>query len=252
MHPHLTKLSFCALTALAAVWAPAHAASSTANATIANFRLELVDLDLNDGITPSITFTRQTWSIETRGAGQVQTLDQAGATSIENAFGSAHGTLSDSTVGSTASVNHPLPLDNTYHAYRNDSFRSATFTLSPNTQLIFTAVGTVSQEKLGYFDYASSYVAMQGALWGTPDGVSDSFRNDYGTGEGSASMKLYGSLSSDDRVAEGRFLLQTYAILSGPVTSPVPEPSTYAMLLAGTFVLGAVARRRRAVSAATA
>lgn len=33
---------------------------------------------------------------------------------------------------------------------------------------------------------------------------------------------------------------------SGGVTSPVPEPETYAMLMAGLGVMGAVARRRKA------
>lgn len=31
----------------------------------------------------------------------------------------------------------------------------------------------------------------------------------------------------------------------GPITSPVPEPETYAMMLAGLGVLGFIARRRR-------
>ncbi len=34
-----------------------------------------------------------------------------------------------------------------------------------------------------------------------------------------------------------------------PITTPVPEPETYAMLLAGLGVMGAVARRRKQKSA---
>ena len=39
------------------------------------------------------------------------------------------------------------------------------------------------------------------------------------------------------------------AVRSGDVMAPVPEPETYAMLLAGLGVIGAVARRRRAADA---
>ena len=37
-----------------------------------------------------------------------------------------------------------------------------------------------------------------------------------------------------------------YSINSAAVATPVPEPETYAMLLAGLGIVGFVARRRRA------
>ena len=43
-------------------------------------------------------------------------------------------------------------------------------------------------------------------------------------------------------------LLYAMAVHSGDVMAPVPEPETYAMLLAGLGVIGAVARRRKLVA----
>lgn len=248
MHSHLYKLSLCALTALAAAWAPVHAATSTATASIEQFRYELVDLDLSDGVTPSITFTQEYWKVDTFGAGQRQSSAAPATNAIVSEFGSAGGTASDTVVSSTASVNHPLPLDGVYHAYRNDSYHVVEFTLSPNTQMIFTGLGTVLHDRQGYFDSSSSHIGMEGSLWGGAGGLIDEFRKTYGTGNGSATINLYATLMTGAHAGEGRFALQTWAILSGPVTT-VPEPSTYGMLLAGTFLVGAVARRQRRAAA---
>ncbi|NHZ81458.1 PEP-CTERM sorting domain-containing protein [Massilia sp. CCM 8695] len=146
---------------------------------------------------------------------------------------------------SAASLDHSVPLDNSYQSFKNENFRTAAFTLSPHTLLIFTGVGTVSQERAGYFRQASSFIGMDGYMWGEPGGYTQQFRSEYRTQAGSTSMNLYGQLRTDERAGQGHLSLHTYAILAEPLTSPVPEPSTYGMLLAGTFLVGAVARRQR-------
>ncbi|MCE3607950.1 PEP-CTERM sorting domain-containing protein [Massilia sp. P8910] len=246
MSAHLNKLSLCALAALVAAWGPAQAATNTAAAAIDHFKYELVDLDLNDGITPSIVFTQQTWSMETRAAGQNQTLTEAGTSSLASASGWARGTLSGTTLSSAVSYTAPVPMDGIFHAYTNESYRSASFTLSPHTQLILTGVGTLSQNRWENFRSQNSMLVMSGYLYSDSDDSDQHFQKKYATaGAPATSLNLYGSLSTDDKAGQGSFYLKTSAYLIAPDTSPVPEPSTYGMLLAGTFLVGAVARRQR-------
>ncbi|QPI53014.1 PEP-CTERM sorting domain-containing protein [Massilia antarctica] len=58
-------------------------------------------------------------------------------------------------------------------------------------------------------------------------------------------------LMSDAQARQGQFSVETSVVLSGPFTPipSVPEPSTCAMLLAGTFLMGAAARRRHRAAA---
>ncbi len=254
MHLHFNKRTLCALAALAAAWAPAQANTSSASASIEQFQFRLVDLDLNDGIDASITFGTDIRSLDTEADGQTQQLSASGSTSIVTAFGSAGGTLSDSALLAHASMIHTLPYDDTQRGFRNAGNRVTEFILSPNTELILTAVGKVEQQFDGGFTRSGSRVHMRASLSGDegtwqPKQFSKNYELGYGSG--SATVNMYGSLISDAKARKGQFTLQAYTYLFGPVT-PVPEPSTYAMLLAGTFVLGAVARRRKAAAAAAA
>ncbi|HEX8613948.1 MAG TPA: PEP-CTERM sorting domain-containing protein [Telluria sp.] len=241
MHPYFNKLSFIALAALAAVLAPAHAATSKATASIDNFRYELVDLNLADGITPSITFTSHMMINAIYADGTQQSSGLGSPMWIGNAFGSAEGTRTDTSLRSTAKINHLPTPDNANHAFTNEFSHWASFTLSPNTQLIFTGVGTIAQELAGPVSYSKSYIRMHAYL---SDGYTyDRFTKEYESNTGSFSMNLYGSVSSNEQAIDGGFHLMTGAVLTR--TSPVPEPSTYGMLLAGTFMVGAMARRQR-------
>ena len=53
-------------------------------------------------------------------------------------------------------------------------------------------------------------------------------------------------LATGDQGADGKdFAFNAWAVRSGDVAAPVPEPETYALLLAGLGVVGMAARRRR-------
>ncbi|WP_223164819.1 PEP-CTERM sorting domain-containing protein [Massilia mucilaginosa] len=254
MHQYVNKRTLCTLAALAAAWAPAQANTSTASASIEQFQYRLVDLDLNDGIDASITFGTDIRSLYTEAAGQIQQLSTSGSTSLVTASGSAGGTLSDTALLAHSSMTHTVPYDDTPLSFLNQGSRVTEFILSPNTELIFTAVGKVEQQLDGRFFQSGSRVRMQGALFADAGaGRPKQFYKEYSLGyhSGSASVNLYGSLISDAKARQGQFSLEVETRLWGPVT-PVPEPSTYAMLLAGTFVLGAVARRRRKAAVAAA
>lgn len=251
MHLHFNKRTLCALAALAAAWAPAQAAMSTSSASIEQFQFRLVDLDLNDGVDPWITFGTDSRSLTTVGGGQTQQISASGTTSIVTQFGAAGGTLSDTALTSRSSVNHPLPRDDFNHIYTNVGSRVTEFVLSPNTELILTSVGNIAQQLDTRFANSGARIGMQAHLVDEIGNWENQFNKGYSieSRNGSATVNLYGSLMSIGKEHRGQFELDASTYLTGPVTS-VPEPSTYAMLLTGAVMLGAVARRRRKAAAA--
>jgi hypothetical protein len=71
----------------------------------------------------------------------------------------------------------------------------------------------------------------------------------YGPTE-TVSSGFVAGLNTIDFYVEGNgitdgFALRTVDFTAAPVTAPVPEPETYAMMLAGLGLLGVVARRRK-------
>lgn len=66
-----------------------------------------------------------------------------------------------------------------------------------------------------------------------------------------AFMSSYFSVPTSDITFDTTFL-ESFAVIIEPITSPVPEPETYAMLLAGLGFLGFMARRRKLKEAASA
>lgn len=251
MHLHLSQLSLCAVMALAA-WAPAQAATSKVLASVDQFQYRLVDLDLNDGISPSLTITTEFLGVASFGGGQYQALRTYGTTATETIFGSSRSVLSDSTASVAATVNHPVPLDGVRHGYDGYSQRVVDFVLSPNTRMIFSGVATLTNEHIGYFEMAYSDVRVYGLLnQEQANGVMNEFDKTYSVRNGTETFNLNATLTSDSLARNGRFVVQTSATLVGPV-STVPEPSSYAMLLAGAFVVGSVARRRRRAAAPAA
>ena len=136
-----------ALAALAAVFAPAHAATSKASASIDNLRFELVDLNLADGITPSLTFNHRSFTNAIYDDVKYQQSSLSPSMGSGNAFGSAQGILTGTSITSSVSVNHVPTLDNVEHVFRSRLDQWNSFTLSPHTQLIVTAVGSIGRNK---------------------------------------------------------------------------------------------------------
>ncbi|NHZ37532.1 PEP-CTERM sorting domain-containing protein [Massilia sp. CCM 8692] len=117
--------------------------------------------------------------------------------------------------------------------------------------MIITALGSVSENRLGVFDSSVARIAMRGKLLDESGDWVDSFSKSYQTDAGSTTLRMYASLSTDEFVRSGNFDVVTQATLAGQISS-VPEPSAYAMLLAGTVLVGAMARRRRRTPACNA
>lgn len=133
--------------------------------------------------------------------------------------------------------------DNRYDAI---SYASLSFTLNAHTSITFGALSSLSTsftKALGEYGFAGTYFEIRDAL-----PTSSVFTHGINmTGLNSEAKTLQAIYSNDTDTAVTKMLV-VGAFVQGesvPVT-PVPEPETYAMLLAGLGLLGAVVRRRKA------
>lgn len=242
MSASLQRLGGAALAAAAVLAAPlASAAGPSASASLTGYTIELIDLDPNDGIIPAIyqkALSVVTYSQRMNGPrpemdykigyNSSEVVHQPGSarTRIDAVSADARAEASDTTSRFSAS---------------NDS-RYA-FILSPNTALHISGLTEVSLSGAHPEKISNAFVWLRGELSGDDDPVSrveilHSARTDPG------SRNLYAVLQSGDAWTTGRILLNVNAGVNYPLV-PVPEPSTYAMLLAGLGLLGWHARRSR-------
>ena len=151
-------------------------AASYSNASLSNFQVSLVDLDLEDGVTPSVSlkpyysFLRLSASSaffsygldkQTNG---IRSVSRELNNTTNTARASVHGDNIDNKVlqVSGRSVGHSSVYQHGYQSAVSDGFR---YTLTPNTQLNITAearnyvettIGTADEN-----EYADSYAGMQ-------------------------------------------------------------------------------------------
>lgn len=180
-----------------------------------------------------------------------------------SASGSTQGTLGgDSYAYYSADANLPG-----YYYY------GGTFTLSDNTAVIFSAAISGDVSVTGSFDPSviggSEHASVSGNLnvWGSGAGGNGSQNaSDYfSLGVSSQAIPdanaIWGYVYGPDSAAGNQSLAAAFVNVSGAnldgymqmnvnangysYVAAVPEPETYAMLLAGLGVIGAVARRRR-------
>jgi hypothetical protein len=222
---------------------PAQAATIDATASLSGFRFELIDLDLNDNITPSIQFydpqhrayaqANWSWTPEDR-----QDIEHAGSVSVTNLDGGAGATTQLHQVSSSASIDAGAGTSRSLNAY---AYQSSAFTLSPSTGLRVTALGTIDVDNPdGAF--AQGRFVFDAQLFNTAGSASEfqAFSHDYDSRHGSASTILAGYLYTDGIAREGRFSFNAYAYSYG-LAAPVPEPATWGMLAGGLGLIGAMA-----------
>ena len=275
-----------ALTAVALAAAASANATSFASASIGPIQIQLVDLNPYDSVLPSITFTNADntylWayaansqsssylnSAGTATAGTASiTVSNSGATatSLQGAQSSISGQVSGGTGGTSAN----------FYGYVNAPYYSS-FTLSANTAVRFSTVANVTASTtVGYSPSNGGSESVYGSvsLWANgyvgsssqsgSDGINGyanyttswvydpltaSSHYIYAGDQKSITQTLSASLANfSSSSMSGTVSAQTYINGSSNIAAAVPEPETYAMLLAGLGVIGAVARRRRARS----
>lgn len=227
--------------------APAHAAANNAAASLNNIKFELIDLDLTDNISPSITFT----GTEAYGAieswlafpGDITFLSGFGTVNQALPYGNAS---TQSGLGSLRADLQVNPVRGEWNAMAR-STQNIGFTLSPSTRLLITAEAEAMVDESG-FNTALANARLFGNFSTVINGVrgSEQFYSSLSSSAGPRSQLLQGVLNTGAGIGVGILSADVYtSFRQTQEISPVPEPETYGMLLAGLLVVGGVARRNR-------
>ncbi len=254
------RLSTLGLAALISLAAPAAMATSTASATLGNLQLWVFDLTPLDGVTPTFTITSglgdstNTYSYLETGEWDSSYSGLNLSSSVASVLASASSSLvggmnlSDFLMTSTASSSGSL-VANSGDAYASAGL-SFSVQFSTNALLVITGDATVSASATallpGVSANGSSYVQL--ANWQDQSSIySYGFANAYvSEGAATSNINLSNTISASLVNSTGGDLTVWVNGYSSAYASaaPIPEPSSYAMLLAGLLGVGAVARRR--------
>jgi hypothetical protein len=224
-----------ALAALSlALAAPVRAELSHASVETSGFSYELVDLDDMDGIIPAITFSYDGGASQSYGLAH-----PLGSESSKSHTG--YGMLENEIYGGSARAESGIDFvkvsATAWRAGMTSNSVADTYlgiNMTPNTAVIFHVpyelYATISEP--GSFARAS--LLFTGA-------VNDGFAlYDVQLGRGATSGSFTGRLTSG---SDG--LVSNIGLTAGASVAVVPEPATYAMLLAGLAVLGGAGLRGR-------
>ncbi len=229
--------------------APAQAAYGNATASLNNIQFQLIDLDLTDNISPSITFTGTSASGSLTSypypIGKYEFVNSSGFESVDKVFTYGSGSLSNGPTSMRAEV-HLSPAPGAVSLSMSGSTRQElNFILSPSTRLLFTAEANANVQQEGMTrPYTSA--TLEGYMSSTINGVDgyEHFTSALERSGGAGNEFLRGMFDTGAGVGTGRLSASTYTYFNY-YPSAVPEPETYGMLLAGLLVVGGVARRNR-------
>lgn len=226
-----------------AAFSSAHAQTSSARADITGFTVQLIDLDAADGIAPSLSFASQSqhshYSVV--GDGVFDFGDTYGYGSV--ARDDAAGVLASHVANDALSSRVQARAGGLSFLASADWF--AQFHLSPATAVVFRAMTRVDS-MIGVGAEALAQAGMSGDLGGKGGFYSWLVGNAAAPPSANEGL-LYGELrsGSDSAGMDGSLSIYTSARV---ITSPVPEPGGWAMLLGGLAVLAVlpgVARYKR-------
>ncbi len=217
-------------------------AEATATASLTSFSYQLIDLDPADGIAPSLTLSGQNLIVSAAGfpddsgdSDPSSTLLVPGTASVNMYYGSASSTFGTDGSFATATASN--------HEAMAVSISRWNFSLSAHTTVIFTAIGSASANYEGNMRaFGDAAIFAQYRI--SPDVGYTTLQDDVFISSGNGGRPLSLSISSSDTELAG--IVGNAASAEAYSLTPVPEPESYAMLLAGVAVLACCGRRRKA------
>lgn len=254
-------------------------ASTTAQAKVESYAIlgpvtvQLIDLDLNDGITPFLTPT----GLDARVYGHAgdtaavnfqnydfslpSTLTGSVSTAISQGNSSIIGTdPTNATQNSSGSAMGPTASPGNQGNYQGASYVYGYFSLSANTQAIFSANASTSASSNAPFTlsnvddesaFAQSY--LQGVLSGSIVDQDFIYSQGYNYGSlvdksNSQTRTLQVTINNASANALAGYLFGqtlTNGNSYSNYIAAVPEPETYAMLFVGLVLVGFSAKRKK-------
>lgn len=238
-------------------------ADSMASSTMTNVRLELIDLDTSDGITPSITYTGLT-SFATRvfliaDNGDAEVRNGRGVPflffpmDVQLSFGpaAAEGRTSPTSLFVTSEARGTVSEASALAQFSAFGFQDPfTFDLTPNTQLVLSAdfTGTATAQNIcgkrtGNYECEGAFASGSIAFWreGSNDPSVDSL---------SVSVRATGTSGERMSEADSKSLMVTLTnasahpiaagyefFVSANAITAAPEPGTWALTLGGLAVM---------------
>lgn len=247
-----TPLALVAL-ACASLAAPQVQAAS-ASSVLSNVYIQLFDLDPLDGITPSFVVGDISSLFGTAldgGSNSFSTNGPLGSALSGSALMGGSSTASSVFAGNLfvpASGNGAASSSSATgvgsNAYSYGMLHNDGFTLSAKTVVVVTATAQASAAAaLGEFATASAYVGLQDAggsnySFGQAYWTIEATGNTYGVGGPLTVQASFVNLTAAPQSGS------LYAIAYSRVIGVVPEPASYALLLAGVLALGFLGQRR--------
>lgn len=219
-------------------------ADSSAFVAFGGLEVTLFDLDPSDGIDPLVTLDL----VERSGSAFQYPFPDASWPPLreERVTGSGSAALSDAN-GSSSLVLLDASMEGTavstgggaYTALLTDSF---TFTLTPYTRIVFSALtdAAVSAERI---QSALAVITLAGQSGSLPGEFASFEASNVRFESGTSAVPIAVETSSAAGAVSGNISLRAYAYAGG--VSPVPWPGQYAMLMAGLLVLAAARLRWR-------
>ena len=237
----MKKITSAAIACVLALTVSYANAAPMASASIMGYGYELIDLNPNDGIDPSILLTpRSVWVSTTAYQHNLsapylrQRTQEAGTVEVVDATGHASAQWGDDGAIASATASHN-------RFYANVSLWH-NFVLSPFTTVIFRAFATGTQNAPGGYSFGGAQLIAYNDWDDSLPYVSD----DTGYGYNPVSRELILSLTSGAIELAGHTGYSVYA-QSGGEPIQVPEPSSIATLLAGLFIIQVCRRKRHSM-----
>ncbi len=264
-------------------------ADSSASATLGNVHISLTDLDLSDGITPAlaINFGSQPYLNGAIGSYGTEFLRDGYAhlganassivtDSVQAAFATSSATMvgADTLAGITSMVVSGTAGSSSVgfgeFGALAANYTSASFTLSAHTSITITVDAAMfAQTTFGYDPVTGAAESASGHVMMVFDGYDadgnslydDAYQElavdaalDANGNVTGAQQSWSGTLSVTFSNASSQDVLGTFyselGVGGSSIPAPVPEPASYALLMAGLGAIAWVARRRAGASRA--